>query len=139
MPYVQYDDENNVVGLHANAQPPYAIEFLDDDDPKVLAFLNPPPPVPQVISDRQFAHALWKSSLITFDEALAFVQTGTIPAAIAAGIAAIPDETQRKDTQLLVAGATEYRRDNAAVAALATVLGWSSAQIDALWTLGASL
>ena len=136
--YVERKD-GVVVGVYANLQPDYAIEELDDNDPDVVAFRNPPASVPAVISDRQFAHALWKSSLITFDEALAFVQTGTIPAAIAAGIAAIPDETQRKDTQLLVAGATEYRRDNAAVAALATVLGWTDAQIDAIWTLGASL
>lgn len=109
-----------------------AQEVLEEFDPI-------PPPIPQVISDRQFAHALWQSNLITFDEALAFVQTGTIPAQIAAAIDQIPDEMQRKSTQLLVAGAIEYQRTSPAVAALAAVLGWNDAQIDALWTLGASL
>ena len=100
---------------------------------------SPLPVVPAVISDRQFAHALWKNGLISFEEALDFVKTGTMPTAIAAGLSSIPDEAVRQDTELLVSGAVEYRRDNPAVAALAGVLGWSQAQIDALWTQGASL
>lgn len=108
-------------------------------DSAAIPYQAPPADVPSSISDRQFAHALWQSELITFDEAMAFVQTGTIPAAIAAAIDGIEGEAERKSTQLLVAGAIEYRRSSPAVAALASVLGWTDEQVDALWILGASL
>lgn len=42
MPYVQRDN-GPIVGLYACEQPGYAEEFLADDHPEVLAFLNPPP------------------------------------------------------------------------------------------------
>lgn len=108
-------------------------------DEAAIPYQSPPAPVPQSISDRQFAHALWQNELITFEEAMAFVQTGTIPEALAAAINEIPDEATRKSTMLLVAGAIEYRRSSPAVAVLASVLGWNDAEVDALWTLGASL
>ena len=41
MPYVQYDG-SKVIGAFANPQPGFAEAFLPDDDPAVLAFLNPP-------------------------------------------------------------------------------------------------
>jgi len=45
MPYVSRGDSGNINGLFANPQPGYAEEFLPDDDPEVVAFLNPPPPI----------------------------------------------------------------------------------------------
>lgn len=43
MPYVQRDQTNAINGCFANPQPGYAEEWLDDSDPAVVAFLNPPP------------------------------------------------------------------------------------------------
>lgn len=43
MPYVERDG-GTVVGLYANKQPGLPEEFLDDNDPEVVAFRNPPPP-----------------------------------------------------------------------------------------------
>ena len=43
MPYVSRDESGSVNGVYANPQPDYAEEYLPDDDPEVLAFLNPPP------------------------------------------------------------------------------------------------
>jgi hypothetical protein len=45
MPYVSRDDSGNINGLYANPQPGYAEEFLPDDDPEVVAFINPPRPI----------------------------------------------------------------------------------------------
>jgi hypothetical protein len=47
MPYVSRDESGTVNGTYAVAQPGYAEEFLPDDDPEVIAFLetvNQPPP-----------------------------------------------------------------------------------------------
>ena len=48
MPYVQRDDDGNINGIYANLQPGYAEEYLPDNNPEVLAFMeaqNAPPPV----------------------------------------------------------------------------------------------
>lgn len=42
MPYVQRDENEAVCGLFVNPQSGYAEEWLDDNDPEVIAFLNPP-------------------------------------------------------------------------------------------------
>lgn len=107
-------------------------------------FTPPPPPpnnVPPVttISDRQFAHALKLMDIITHDEAMAFVQTGTIPVVLASFVSAIPDQSQREDAELLLAGATEFRRHHPATAALAAGLGWTSEQVDELWATATKL
>ncbi|MBY5698515.1 hypothetical protein [Rhizobium leguminosarum] len=44
MPYVQRDEQGNIIGVYANLQPGYAEEFLPDDDQDLLAYLSPPPP-----------------------------------------------------------------------------------------------
>lgn len=44
MPWVQRDALKNICGCYANLQPGYAEEYLDDADPAVLTFLNPPKP-----------------------------------------------------------------------------------------------
>jgi len=48
MPYVSRDQSGNINGLYANLQSGYAEEWLEDDDPEVIAHLNPPPPPPYV-------------------------------------------------------------------------------------------
>ncbi len=92
-----------------------------------------------VISDRQFAQALKIAGVITFQEALAFVQVGTIPALLQGAIDAIQDQATRESAELLVAGATEFFRLHPMTIALGTALGWTSAQMDALWATAAGL
>lgn len=84
----------------------------------------PPPPVPQSISDRQFFHMLAKLGTITKDEALAAVKTGEIPAALQAFVAAIPDEDDRFDAEMLLSGAVEFRFDHPLTPAIAAANGW---------------
>lgn len=96
-------------------------------------------PFPNVISDRQFAHALKNAGVITHAEALAFVATGTIPAQLAAFVAAIKDQEQREAAELLLAGATAFHRQHPMTLAIAAGLGWTDAQVDSLWYDAAEL
>lgn len=98
-----------------------------------------PPPVPLAISDRQFAHALKNSGVITHAEAMAFVQTGTIPAALQSIVDQIEDQDAREAAELLLAGATIFERGHQMTEALRTGIGWTTEQADDLWREGATL
>lgn len=102
-------------------------------------FPDSQPIIPNAISDRQFAHALKRAGIISHDEAMAFVQTGTIPAALQSVIDAIPDQQQREDAELLVAGAQTFYRDHPMTEALRLGMGKTSEEIDDLWRQGAAL
>lgn len=99
----------------------------------------PPPPVPQSISDRQFAHVLALQGLISQEEALAWVKTGEIPSALQSLIDDIPDPVIKFSAQMLLAGATVFERDHPMTAQLAAGLGMSSEQVDDLWRAAAAL
>ena len=113
------------------------------EDEVVLTVLPPPPPppppIPEEISDRQFAHVLKNRGAITHAEAMAFVQTGTVPAALAAIVAAIPDQSAREDAELLLAGATVFMRHHPMTEMLLAAMGWTPEQADKLWTDGFAL
>lgn len=106
---------------------------------EILAVIDPPSPVPTTISDRQFTHALKLAGAITHAEAMAFVQTGTIPAALQAVVDGIGDQQQREAAELLLAGATSFEREHPMTLALAAGMDWSAAQVDALWIAAAQL
>ena len=95
--------------------------------------------VPQSISDRQFAHVLALQGLISQEEALAWVKTGDVPAALQALVDEIPDPTIKFSAQMLLAGATVFERDHPMTAQLAAGLGMSSEQVDDLWRAAAAL
>lgn len=97
-----------------------------------------PEPVPPSISDRQFAHGLWRQSVITLDEAKAFVKVGDIPASLAALIAQMP-AGMRDDVELLVAGATVFERHHPFTAQLASAFGWTDEVTDEFWRYAATL
>lgn len=42
MPYVQRDENNNIIGVFNREQPGFAEEWLEPDDPEIIAFYNPP-------------------------------------------------------------------------------------------------
>lgn len=100
---------------------------------------DPVAPVPATVSDRQFAHALKNAGVITHAEAMAFVQTGTIPAALQAMIDAIEDQQRREDTELLLAGATVFERGHPMTEALRVGMGKTAAEVDDLWRAAAAL
>lgn len=45
MPYVSRDERGAINGMFANKQPEFGEEYLPDDHPEVVAFLNPPLPI----------------------------------------------------------------------------------------------
>lgn len=95
-------------------------------------------PVPPVISDRQFFQQLAMAGLITEAEALAAVQTGTLPAAILTYIDRLPVE-QRFPAKMLLTGATQFERANPLVDAFGAMYGMDKEQIDDLWRVAAAL
>lgn len=100
---------------------------------------EPPPPVPQVISDRQFAQALAKLGIITREEALQFVKVGAVPDALQAVIDAVPDADARFGLDMAVSGATQFERSHPSTVALAEALRWSPGQMDDLWRSAAEI
>lgn len=94
--------------------------------------------VPEEISDRQFFQQLAIAGSITPQEALDAVKTGVIPAAISAVVDMLPDD-QKFAAQMLLSGATVFKRSHPMTTALGAGLGLSSAQIDAIWIAAAKL
>jgi hypothetical protein len=102
------------------------------------AVVIPASDVPQIISDRQFFQALALQGVITEAEALDAVGPGVIPAWLDALIDTLPED-QRFAARMLLRGATIFERSHPMVAVLGVGMGWSDAQIDALWAAAAQL
>jgi hypothetical protein len=117
--------------------------LIDDPEPGQYwngsAWESPPAYVPPVISDRQFFHALAKMNIISEQEALAAVATGTIPQAMSDIVEAMPVDSERFDAKMYMSGAVEIRRDHALVSVFGGAMGWTGAQIDDLFTFAANL
>lgn len=106
----------------------------------IAAHVPPPPPFPSVISDRQFFQQLAVQGDITQAEALAAVQTGTIPQKLQAAISGLPAAAQF-GAAMDLAGATAFNFDNPLTAALAAALTppRTTDQMRALWIAAAAL
>ena len=100
----------------------------------IAAFVAAPAPVPQIISDRQFYQGLAIEGLISQDEALAAVKTGTLPAAIEALVDALPG-AQQFPARMLLSGATQFDRAHPLTATLSTLHSppFTAAQLDDFW------
>lgn len=90
-------------------------------------------PVPDEISDRQFAMGLAIVGLITQAEALSFVKTGEVPVALQVMIDAIEDDEARFEAEMLVSGATVFKRSHPLVSMIASQVGWTEQQTDQFW------
>lgn len=101
------------------------------------------------ITDRQFADGLWDEGVITYEEADAFVSNGSVPAALEAILALLPDDdtgkrTPRKTARNLVRGAKTYRFADPLVefvreALEATDPKWTAAFLRDRWTAWGAL
>jgi len=98
----------------------------------------PPPGVPAMVTRRQFFQAAAQEGIITPAGALALFATGTIPPSLAQAISELPT-AQQFAAQIAILGDANFERGNPLIAALATAMGETSAQIDALFTLAATL
>jgi hypothetical protein len=109
-----------------------------DDQLNAAIAALPVSPVPALISDRQFFQQLAVQGVITQDEALAAVKTGSIPAALQTLINGLPADQQFAAT-MLIAGATAFERYHPLTTAIGQAYGWSADQIDALFRAAAVL
>ncbi|MFC5358267.1 hypothetical protein [Azospirillum himalayense] len=98
----------------------------------------PAGPVPAVISDRQFFQALAMDGYITPAEALAAVRTGELPAVLADLIAHM-DEDERFGAEMLLSGATEFRRDHPMTIAIGGARGLTDGEVDDFFRRTAAL
>jgi len=99
-------------------------------------YTPPPAPVPQSVSRRQFFQAAAQIGIITEDEALA--TDSSIPAALLTAISSLPVADQFA-AKMAVKFAQEFQRSNSILAALASAMGKTAAEIDALFALAATL
>ena len=76
-----------------------------------------------------------------YEEAVAAVETGTIPATMEGFIALLEsyDEIGAKKARLLLKGATEFKRSNYIVPVFGSMYGMGENQIDELWRMAAVL
>lgn len=105
---------------------------------EVGAYVAPPAPVPETISDRQFFQALADQGTITPAEALAAVKTGTIPATLAAFISGLTG-AEAFAAEMLLSGATEFRRSHPLTEQIGAAQGMTPDQIDTFFRFAASL
>jgi hypothetical protein len=87
-------------------------------------------PVPSTISDRQFFQQAAILGVISQAEALAAVQTGTIPPVLQSIVDGIQDPSEKFAATMLLAGATVFERNHPFTNAVGVALGWSTEQID---------
>ncbi|MBX9759657.1 MAG: hypothetical protein K2Y29_12860 [Beijerinckiaceae bacterium] len=92
-----------------------------------------------VISDRQFFQGLALRGLCTPGEALEAVRAGVLPPALRAFVDAIEDREERWAAEMLMAGAKEFRRDHAFVAAVGAWAGLDASALDEFWAQCAAL
>jgi hypothetical protein len=131
MAYVTYDTNNNVTGVFANPQS-FQTTQVSDNDPAVVAFLNPPPPIPNILR-RQFYQQLSVQAIITQAQALAAVQSGTIPPALQTVVNNLP-AAEQFGANLMLAGDATFARKHPMTLAIGAAYGWTSAQIDTFFT-----
>lgn len=93
-------------------------------------YMDPPPPVIPIISDRQFFQQAAILNIITQAEALAAVQVGTIPSNLQTIVDGISDPTQKFAAQMILSGATTFDRNHPLTTEVGNALGWTSEQID---------
>jgi hypothetical protein len=98
----------------------------------------PPPDIPDV-SDRQFFQQAAVAGIITQAEALAAVQTGTIPPVLQAVVDGIADADEKFAAQMILSGATVFHRNAPLTASLGAAFGWTPEQIDSFFLAASAL
>ena len=111
----------------------------DEQLAEIAALPDPPlvPIVPDSVTRTQFFHAAAQSNIITNAEAIA-VFAGVVPASLSTAIATL-SASQQFAAKIAILGNTTFERANPILIALGAAMGQTPAQIDALFTLAASL
>jgi hypothetical protein len=104
---------------------------------------TPTPPtkaaiVPAQASCRQFFQAAAQEGIITQDEAIALLAVGAIPPSLSAAVASLP-AAQQFAAKMAILGNQTFERSNALIVALGAAMGKTDTDLDALFTLAATL
>lgn len=118
-----------VNGVTREATPEEAAEILAAQ----AAFPPEPEPVPHEISRRQFFQELANREMITKEEALAAITSGTLPTEFENLVSAILDEDIEWQARMALCGATTFLRNNWFVDYFAAMKDFSSAYMDDFW------
>jgi hypothetical protein len=102
--------------------------YARDRDPTPVPM---PPPVPPVTPSQEIA--------TNGQLRVALIRRGVDPSLVDAIIAAIPDETQRREASALWEYEPYLRRDHALVEVVRVAKGWSAEQVDELFREAATL
>lgn len=103
----------------------------------VIPLAHDPRPVPEEISRRQFGFACAVKDFMTQDEALGFVNTGTLPAIVNAVIATLPADQQFAAKMALASNS--FHRHNPATMMFLPLLQIQSKDADDVWRIGAAM
>lgn len=109
---------------------------------EVYDLIDKPPPrkvVPLTISDRQFFQQLAVEGTISREEALEAVKIGKLPPTLEALVAAIADEDDRFNAEMLLSGATTFERHHPMTDVIAAATGRSTDQTDDFFIAAALL
>ncbi len=105
-------------------------------------FVQPEPkpaPLRDIISRRQFFQQLANMEIITRTEALAAIQTGTIPTPLQTIIDSLPTDDDKFEAMMLVSGAQEFNRTHSLSETVRIALSWTVEQRDNFWKAAAKL
>ena len=120
----------------------YGVPFEGvEGDAYVVRKVDPatlPPPVPPVISDRQFFEQLAYMNVISEADAEAAVATGTLPSAMVDLVSLLPEQAQFP-ARMLLKGATQFYRQHEMTDTIAWLYGWTSSQVDDLFRSASAL
>lgn len=95
-------------------------------------YVEPPEPVPEKISDRQFFQQMAIDGHITREEAEEAVGPGTIPATMTLLLEQVPEEL-RWQVRMLIRGATEFLRHDPNTILIGHLYGFTDEQVDEIW------
>jgi hypothetical protein len=119
-------------GVYANPQPGFAEEELPDDNAEVVAFLNPPPPIP-TITRPQMLMQMITAGVLTSGEAEAAAQ-GNAPGKLTAYFA-----QHGSAAKIRWAAMATIERNGPMAPILKDGLGMTDEEIDSLFTAAALL
>src|SRR6201998_4445664 len=134
--WVSKDTNGNINGVFANPQS-FPVTQTTDADPAVVAFLNPPPPIPD-ITRRQFVQQMAAQGIIAQSDAIALVSNGTMPPSLSTVIAKLPTAEQFAANMFILSG-EDFVRSSQLVIDIGTAYGFTSAQMDTFFTTAATL
>lgn len=99
----------------------------------------PAPPVPSTISKRQSFQQAAIEEIITKEEAIAAVQTGTIPAKFLELINSLESDDAKFAYTMLISGATSFDRNHFLIEQLGKTLNKTSEEIDEFFRKASAL